>query len=186
MTSVLAGPVPETCRWFVVKTQPRKEALADLHLRRQAFEAYLPLIPASKARPRSAAAKPSTPRAPTPALIPFFPGYLFVRLNTARDQWRSINGTIGVSKLVQFGDGPTPAPVGLVEQLIARTAGDGVLGFDDPLPPGAEVRIVGGAFDGLIGVMQSQDAFGRVMVLMNVMSRSVPIVLSRHAVVRAA
>jgi transcription antitermination factor NusG len=29
--------------------------------------------------------------------VPFFPGYLFVALDLDHDQWRSVNGTIGVS-----------------------------------------------------------------------------------------
>jgi transcriptional antiterminator RfaH len=170
------GGTPDDFRWFVVRSQPRKEALADLHLRRQGFSSYLPMIATSS----------TSTRASRPLRVAFFPGYLFVQLNMAKDRWRSINGTFGVSKLVEFGGGPAPVPRGLVETLMSRTAPEGVLGFEDRLEPGEDVRFVGGAFDGLLGVLQSTDAFGRVAVLMNVMSRSVPVVVSRGAVVRAA
>jgi len=167
------GLEPDLFRWFVVRSQPRKEAIAELHLRRQGFSAYLPMIASSSVRPGRA------------SLAPFFPSYLFVSLNMARDRWRSINGTFGVSHLVSFGAWPQPVPVGLVEELKARTAPEGVLGFNDVLEPGTPVRFVGGGFDGLFGVLESEYPQGRISVLMQIMSRSVPVVVSRGAVVRA-
>ena len=58
---------------------------------------------------------------------PFFPGYLFIVLDLTRHQWRSVNGTFGVSRLVMRGDQPHPAPRGVVEALIAAADARGIL-----------------------------------------------------------
>lgn len=174
------GELSENRRWFGVKTQPRKELLAELHLKRQGYITYLPriVVPGSPGRRGVVPARAAS-------FGPFFPGYLFVELNLAREGWRSINGTVGVSRLVQFGRDPSPVPSGLVEDLIERTDANGVLGFEDALSPGDKVRIVGGGFDGLIGELVSLDGVGRVGVLMDLMSRKVIVEADRRGVVRA-
>lgn len=58
-------------RWFVVKSLPRKEVLADDHLRRQNFQTFLPLMTSSASTVRGIG---------TARQSAFFPGYLFVRL----------------------------------------------------------------------------------------------------------
>jgi len=174
MQSTLAE-TPDYSRWFVVKTQPRKEALADLHLKRQAFRTYFPKIMASPGR---SGARPISPQ-------PFFPGYVFVQLSVEQGRWRSINGTFGVSHLVQFGHRPATVPAGLVEHFIANTSHEGILGFEDQLKPGASVRVVGGAFDGHLGVLEHTDPAGRAQVLMEIMSRKVAVFLPQTALVAA-
>jgi transcription elongation factor/antiterminator RfaH len=159
-------------RWYAVKAQPRKEDLAVLHLRRQGFLTFLPYV-CDTAR-----------RLPRPAVVrkPFFPGYLFVKLSLEVDRWRSVNGTIGVSRLVQFGDRPTSAPRGLVEHLIQLTSEDGELQFDDPLVNGASVRVIGGPFDSFMGILERADANERVTILIEVMARKVSVSVPRSSV----
>ena len=155
-------------RWFVVKSRPRKEFLAEQHLHRQHFQTYLPLMTSTVATIRATGAT---------RLTPFFPGYLFVRLNPASDRWRSVNGTIGVSTILQSGGQPTPVPSGLVERMQERTSETGQLGFEDLLRPGSEIRVVGGPFDRLFGVFQSLDGEGRARVLLELMGRPITVSL---------
>ena len=57
--------------WYAVQTKPRKEAIAELHLRRQHFETYLPKVLLRKRR-----------RAKwTKVVEPLFPRYLFIRVD---------------------------------------------------------------------------------------------------------
>jgi transcriptional antiterminator RfaH len=65
-------------RWYVVHTQARQEARAQVNLRRQGFEAWLPVI--RRAR-RDARRVDST-------LASLFPRYLFVRLDLTSQPWR--------------------------------------------------------------------------------------------------
>lgn len=165
--------------WFVVRAQPRKEALAQLNLRNQGFETYLPLALAPP-RPRA-----NTRRKPVsgPQHKAFFPGYLFVRLDLTRGRWRSVNGTLGVIGLVQFGETPCPAPRGFVERLIASTRTDGVLGPPVPIPVGARVQIVGGPFDSHVGTLVSAEPGERVRILLDLLGRVTPVEAPRHGLI---
>lgn len=160
-------------RWFVVKSLPRKETLAGQHLRRQNFETFLPLLTSTATTMR----KTGIARRAA-----FFPGYLFVRLSLVHDRWRSVNGTIGVSSILQTGGMPAPVPVGLVEDLQARTSEAGELGFEDEFEAGEAVRIVGGPFDRLFGVFERLDGEGRARVLLEIMGRPIAVSLARASV----
>jgi transcription elongation factor/antiterminator RfaH len=162
-------------RWYAVKTHPRKEALAQLHLQRQHFETFLPLI-SQTLRVSSGHVLRQTA---------FFPGYLFTRLDLSADRWRSINGTIGVSRLVEFGGRPAPAPRGLVECMQERASKDGDVRFDNEIAVGEGVRVIGGPFDRLIGILQSSDANERATVLIGLMERQVSVSLPRSSIMSA-
>ena len=163
--------------WFAVKAQPRREALAELLLKKQGFETFAPKVLAAR--------RTKTSRG-NATLAPLFPGYLFVRLDLGVQRWRSINGTIGVSHLVQFGDAPAAAPVGLIENLRARVGADCQISFEEDLTIGEAVRVVGGAFDGWIGRLKDCDAQGRVAVLLEAFATQVPVRFPRGSIVRAA
>ena len=165
--------------WFAVRTQPRKETIADFHLSKQGFETFFPKAIAP-VRPRGGARRKL---AAGPTQTAFFPGYLFVRMDLARTRWRSINGTFGVIGLVQFGDRPSPAPHGLVEGLIAATRSDGVLGAPAPIPEGAIVQIIGGPFDRHIGTLIAAEPGDRVRVLLDLLGRATPVSAPRHALI---
>ena len=165
--------------WFAVRAQPRKELLAEMQLRRQSFETF---FPKAMAAPRShASAKRKPIKGPSQA--PFFPGYLFVRMDLDKTRWRSINGTIGVIGLVQFGDRPSPAPKGFIEGLIAATRNDGVLGAPEPIPVGAAVRLIGGPFDAHVGTLIAAAPDDRVKVLLELLGRAIPVSAPRHAII---
>jgi transcription elongation factor/antiterminator RfaH len=159
-------------RWYAVKAQPRREILAELHLNRQAFEVFLPTSPQVVRRGRKLVT----------LAAPFFPGYLFVRLDVERDRWRAVNGTVGVINLVQFGDRPTPVPAGLVEDLIALAGPDGDVQFDEAFEPGESVRLIGGAFDRMEAVFQRADGPERVRVLMTLLAQEVSVTVPRSVV----
>jgi len=73
--------------WYVMHSKPRKEALLRERLRIQRIEAYLPSI----------RVKPVNPRARTEQ--PFFPGYLFIRVDLEQipvSELRWIPGATGI------------------------------------------------------------------------------------------
>ena len=51
-------------------------------------------------------------------IAPVFPGYIFVSFNSERDRWRSINGKLGVGRLIATQQQPVRVPRGVVEALI--------------------------------------------------------------------
>lgn len=111
-------------------------------------------------------------------LAAYFPGYLFVRLDLARQRWRSVNGTRGVAHLVGGSGGPSPAPKGVVESLIEAADAQGVLS-GPPLQAGQRVRIIAGAFADQLAIIERLDEAGRVRVLLDIVSGRVPVTLRR-------
>ncbi|MFQ5957931.1 MAG: transcription termination/antitermination protein NusG [Alphaproteobacteria bacterium] len=161
-------------RWYVVHAQRNCESRADHHLRRQGFETYVPRY----AKRRRHARRIETVAAP------LFPGYLFVRMDLLRARWRSVNGTVGIIRLVCQGEHPIAVPEGIVENLRAH---EDESGLHSPaslmvLDRGARLRIVGGAFDDHVGVYERMSADERIVLLLNVLGREVEVKLPIDAV----
>lgn len=161
------GSVPrlreDKARWYAVHTLPGKEDLAQGHLARQGYRAFLPrqkrtVRHARKITVRSAA---------------FFPNYLFVYLNVSVDRWRPINGTTGVRSMVTQGERPAPCPFGLVERLIDLTDQDGLLDLTHTLSIGKPVRILAGPFADLVGELERLDSGTRARVLVQLLNSQV-------------
>lgn len=119
----------------------------------------------------------------------FFPGYLFVALDLKREHWRSINGTRGVIRLVGCGGSeeatPTPVPTGIVERLKELSAPNGELRFDEVLSAGDRVRILGGPFDALCGVLQEAGDKERVTILLDILSKQTRVEIERRRLISA-
>jgi transcriptional antiterminator RfaH len=115
------------------------------------------------------------------ALAAYFPGYLFVALDLAKDRWRSVNGTLGVAHLVAQGEQPASVPHGVVEALIEAADERGVLAGPQ-LKAGQTVRITAGAFADQLAVIERLDEAGRVRVLLEIMGSPAPVSLRREFV----
>ncbi|NTZ43837.1 transcription/translation regulatory transformer protein RfaH [Altererythrobacter sp. SALINAS58] len=160
--------------WYAAQTQPRKERLALTHLGRQSFTAQCPFV----RRPRRVGGRVQN------ALEPLFPGYVFVSLDCEQERWRSVDGTIGIRRLVAFGSRPAPLADGFIEQL-SRLGDDAELSFAADLQQGDRVRVIGGAFDKLCGTLLSVDARRRVTVLMELLSGEIRVTLPRGRLLAA-
>lgn len=175
----IGGDLRRGLRWYVVQTQPRREDLALQHLARQHFLAICPRI---RRVQRLGAHR-------VRSLQPYFPGYLFVQLDLDQHRWRSINGTIGVLRLVSFGDGaqglPAALPGGFVEQLQALSADQDEVRFAEQLAPGQAVRVIGGPFDQLCGTLSAASSLERVTVLLDLLSRQTRVSVRRDMLVAA-
>jgi transcription antitermination factor NusG len=88
-----------------------------------------------------------------------FPGYVLVRAAPAH--FHRIARIPGVHGLVSFGGEPASLDDAVVDFLRARAGTDGVVECD-PLPPGAEVRIIDGPLAGLVAVLAPHATRGRV------------------------
>jgi transcriptional antiterminator RfaH len=157
---VTGGP-----RWYVVHTQPHHEVRADLNLRQQGFRTYLPRYLRSRRHARRT----------EQVLRPLFPRYLFVALDIARDRWRAIHSTFGVSHLVLAGEEPVAVPHGVVDDIRAREGGDGLvkLGLPAGLAPGSRVRLIDSIFADATGVLERAADDRRVAILLELLGREV-------------
>lgn len=156
-------------RWYVVHTLPVAELRAQANLTNQAFRTFLPKRQKTIRHAR---------RLLTVAAA-FFPRYLFVVLDPTRDQWRRINSTFGVSRLVMRGEELQPVPDGVVETLLAASDARGFLQHGIRLKVGEPVRLMAGPFAEQLAILDDLDDAGRVRVLLDILGRRV--VISTHA-----
>jgi transcription elongation factor/antiterminator RfaH len=165
LSSSPSGALAEEERWYAVHTLPCNEARAEWHLGNQGFRTFMP----KRRKTVRHARKMSTVDAP------FFPRYLFVVLDPSRHQWRRINGTYGVSRLVMCGDMPHPVPRGVVEALVASVDASGILQLGRCLQIGSPVRLLAGPFAEQLAILDHLDDGGRVRVLLDIFGRKVTV-----------
>jgi transcriptional antiterminator RfaH len=152
--------------WFAVQTQPRAEPKARANLERQGYAVYAPRL---RRRRRHA-------RRVENVLVPLFPGYVFVDLDPKGGAWRPINSTLGVVRLVCFGETPAPVPRGVIEGLRELEGEDGIVRPPEtPLPPGQSVRILDGTLAGQIGILLDASDAERVRLLVRMLGRDVQV-----------
>ncbi|WP_204374697.1 transcription/translation regulatory transformer protein RfaH [Ferrovum sp. JA12] len=164
----ISGSSPNTSAWFLVRSKPRQESVALTNLARQGYESYLPMFAAEKL----------VRRKPTVVQEPMFARYLFVRLDTSGQgqSWSPIRSTVGVSELVCFGSRPARVDDALIATLREREIAQ--QGTPTTLfAHGDSVRITEGAFAGLEVIYQMNDAEGRAMVLLDLLSKPVAMTL---------
>jgi transcription elongation factor/antiterminator RfaH len=167
---------PERLRWYVAQTRARQEKLAQMNLEAQKFEVFLPqILKTTRHARRHRLVKAAV-----------FPGYLFIRLDPDQHRWRSVNGTIGVSRLLTANERPTPAPIGVVEALMSYVDDQGYCQLSRDLVPGQRVSVVRGPFTRLIGEVLSMDDKGRTRVLLEIMGGKVVTMLERSSLEAAA
>jgi transcriptional antiterminator RfaH len=108
---------------------------------------------------------------------PLFPRYLFIRLGTdlASQSWSPIRSTLGVSRLVTFGQAPAKIEEDLVSAI--RTQTDTAAIQARHFNEGEAVVVTDGPFAGLEAIYQMASGEGRVMVLLNLMSKQVKMTL---------
>jgi transcription antitermination factor NusG len=163
-------------RWYVVQTQPNREAMALINLQRQGFRTFMPQIIKTVRHARRT-------RTLKAAL---FPRYLFTPLDPDRTPWRRINGSLGVVSLIMGGDQPKPVPEGVVESLAALADDSGVVDFGGRLEIGGSVRVVRGPFADQLGHLIHLDGQGRARVLLEIMGAPRTVIISGRALASAA
>lgn len=159
--------------WYAVQTLAAQESVAIINLNRQKFRTYSPMLSRKVRHARKTSIRQK----------PLFPGYIFVQLNLLRDNWPSVNGTYGVSRLISFDGRPSPVPISVMNALLAFS--DTPLSADD-IPCGTKVRIDSGAFDTWVGEVCQLPDRDRAVVLLDLLSRKVPVTVFRHQISRVA
>ncbi len=162
-------------RWFVVQSKPGQEAVALQNLTNQDIAAFCPLMTTVK----------RVGNRSFPCKRPLFPGYIFTNFALVDYGWRSVNGTLGVVRLLSAGDRPLALPKGFVEGLIAQADRDNVVHFDAHLEKGAAIRIVGGPFDRLCGKLLTEGPKGRVHVLLDTLFGETRVKVARTQLIAA-
>ena len=147
-------------QWYAVYSKPQKESYALFHLRSKGLEVFFPrlLLPeASKKRRR---------------IVPLFCNYLFVRLQIHSAEYFYAAWSPGVRRIVSFNGYPASIDDKIISFFMQQADQEGIIPAQTNLKAGQEVRITGGPFDGLAGIMQEPpDARGRVKILLELLNR---------------
>lgn len=167
----------DTQRWYVAHTQPHAEARAVANLERQGFATYLPRYLKRRRHARRVDL----------VAVPVFPRYVFVAIDLNRQRWLSIRSTFGVSRLVGQGEAPLAVPTGIVEGLIQRQDEQGFVRLAAPagLKVGDKVRVLGGAFEEALGLLESMTDEQRVTILLDMLGRKVRVTLDSGMIAAA-
>ncbi|MDB9765938.1 transcriptional activator RfaH [Planktomarina temperata] len=148
-------------QWYLIQFKPNSHRLAERNLQRQEFETFLPM---QKITRRKASRFVSD-------LKPLFPGYMFVSVDSELAPWRSINSTIGVSKLVSFEGKPKPLPLQLISGFMLRCDASGTLLPPKTLNEGDSVEMLTGPFANFIATVDAIGPEQRIWVLMDFMGQ---------------
>ncbi len=163
----------DTKHWYLVYCKPRQERVAKDNLERQGFEIYLPV--ARQRRRRLGR--------PKMVIEPMFPRYLFIHLDSQRDDWGPIRSTLGVTALVRFGQSPTPVPDDLITGLRERDDEDGVQQLPDySYRPGETLRIAEGVMAGFEGIYLARSGRDRVLVLLEILGQQARVELTQDSI----
>jgi transcriptional antiterminator RfaH len=163
--------------WYVVNTHPHQEERAEINLRRQGYDAWLPRLLKSRRHARRVDV----------TSVPLFPGYLFVGLDHRAQPWRAINSTFGVRRILCLGEQPKPVERGFVEALKQTTDERGVVALPaEGLKLGQPLRLLTGPFADCIGTLLHLADKDRVALLLNLLGREVQVLVSRQQVTAVA
>jgi transcription elongation factor/antiterminator RfaH len=153
-----------TAHWYALHVKPHKERSVLELLEARAVESYYPALKVKPVNPRSRKERP------------FFPGYMFVQLDLAREGSRTLRWAEGTHGLVEFGGEPAIVPASLINELqermrLLQLSG----GFPQrSLSPGDRIRIVEGPMAGYEAVFDAHlTGQERVQVLLTIL-RSQP------------
>ena len=149
-------------RWFALYTKPHKEYMVQGLLRSHKVETYLPEIAVAVRRRDRRDKKP------------FFPHYLFARLDPHSDQMAKVRWTPGLRRVVSAGGQPVPIPDEIVAHIRQRLE---TMVEEKPASPfkhGEIVHVTRGPFEGVDAMFdRSLSPQGRVRVLLELMGRLV-------------
>jgi transcriptional antiterminator RfaH len=153
--------------WACARTETHHEQLAVSCLGAAGFEVVFPKVKSSG------------------RIMPLFANYLFVALGELGEGWHVVNRTIGVLKLIAFGDAPARVPEREIEALKSRMR-DGFVTLPPPrrrvFVKGEQVRILAGPFEGLAAIHSGMSTRAREIVLLELLGGQRQVAIDRALV----
>ena len=142
--------------WYVIRTKPHQERLAEFHLRQLSVETFLPLLKQQK----------NMQRQERMVVEPLFPRYLFARFDV-NDRYRAVNFSRGVLNIVEFGSKPAEVSEVLIDGIKSRMQDGYVTLQTEGLQQGQILHITGGPLAGFEAVfVREMKEQHRVLLLL--------------------
>jgi len=157
-------------QWYALRSKPRKEDVVSKQVRDRDIEVFYPRLRVHPVNPRASKVKP------------YFPGYLFVRVDIDSVGLSTFQWLPHSTGLVTFGGEPSPVPDHLINAIQRRVAEISSAGGEifDALHHGDVVQINYGPFNGYEAIFDARlPGTERVRVLLQFLSdRHVPVELN--------
>lgn len=161
--------------WYVVRSKPNREEFLEGQLISRDVEVYFPRIRVKPINPRARKHKP------------YFPGYLFLRIDLDKNSVTNLERIPGVVRLVSFGGEASIVPDAIVHAIRVKVDEINAAGGQKSpgIRPGSTVKIEKGPFEGYEGIVDSRlPGKERVRVLLKMLqNRKVPVDLPVEDVV---
>jgi transcriptional antiterminator RfaH len=156
-------------RWYVVRTKPRQERMADFHLRQLSVETFLPLLKHQTTIRRQEQTR----------IEPLFPRYLFARFELAH-HYRAVHFSRGVVQIVEFGLEPAEVSEALIDGIKSRMVAGCIIPVSERCQQGQIVNITGGPLSGLKAIfIKELKEQHRVMLLFRALGFSARLTMDR-------
>ncbi len=160
--------------WYVVRTKPHQETIAEASLLRGGIEAICPRIQERRVIRRRLQR----------VIGPLFPGYLFAR--STLTGLRMIKYARGVRHVVSFGAGPVVVGQDVMNEIFRRMEGGVVIPSQPLFARGDLVRVTEGPLQGLEAVFERElPGQQRALLLMRMLAGQVRVELDLRALVNA-
>lgn len=157
---------------YVVETNQHREKLATAELKQKGYPVWFP----------QAWSTVCLHGLRQPVIVPLFLRFIFVTVKLTDQDWRIINGTKGVKRMLQLGPRPLPMPAKEIGEL-RRRVGDKIMDQEKlyeamrPLLPDDHVAVTDGPFTAFNGFVVS-TAKGRAEILLSIFGRQTKVELA--------
>lgn len=150
--------------WWVARTRTRQEKALARSLKGKGISYFLPLVP----RPQKSKGRMRT------SIIPLFSGYLFFQADPGARQEALLSGHL--AQTIPVSDqNLLHAQLQAIAALCSREA---TLELTDFVPAGRRVRIIGGPFKGLEGIVRGRKNTGRIVLNVDAIGQAVAVDLN--------
>jgi transcription antitermination factor NusG len=162
--------------WYALRSKSRKEDIVWKQVRDRGIEIFYPRLRVNPVNPRAR------------KLIPYFPGYMFIRVDIEEIGLSTLQWMPHTLGLVVFGGEPAIVPDNLIlaiKHRVEEIAEAGGIVFDG-LKSGDRVKINHGPFEGYEAIFDAKiPGTERVRVLLRLISeRQVPVEMDASQIVR--
>jgi transcription antitermination factor NusG len=156
-------------RWFALYVQSRKEKVVERELLKDGYEVYLPI----KKELRQWKDRKKVVE------MPLISSYIFTYIEE-NDMWDIVRKS-GCIKFIWFNGKPCPIPDNQIESIKLLLAKDIDIEFDNQiqLTKGNKVRIVEGAFAGLVGIIKHKEGKSNFAVRIDALAIDLTITLDK-------
>jgi len=163
-----AGESEPHRRWYVLRIADRAENAVDNALQEARVEHWLPsaqIVP-----PRRGGRKFQTR---TPQKVPFWPGYIFVKVANTAHAWAGLAGIEGVLSVLGTAEHPAPIDDDKLLKLKLSLEHDEAARdiLADAMKVGQAVRVTEGPFASFEGIVMQLSGFDRVKVEVDIFGR---------------